>query len=484
LRPSNTIVELPRLLILYVLIALFLSGCNTLPQAVANSERDLAASTTQPTRQPTLIATVLPGATATLLPSTDTTSDTLTVAEIVLPETTTLPITSPTLPPPEPTASPPTATPVSEREQLFEQVWSLINEHYLYSDFRGVDWAAVRAEYAPQIALAADNEAAYAILSKMVRQLADQHSRFVPPTDAIAEDVRSSGREEQVGIGIVTVPLADAAFVQQVFPGSPAEQAGIQPRDRIVAVDGQFYAHVPIEGVAGSQVRLTIVRPGTEASSDVVITRQVVEGRISPLVRRLDGDIAYLAINTLWVSDMGEQVAGALTQLELDKPLRGIILDLRGNPGGWRDVLTTILSHFVEGEVGHFFNRREALPLTIDIGPGPDLRGRPLVVLIDGGTASYAELLAGILQREAGAWVVGTPSAGNTETIYAYDLNGGARLWVAQEGFRLRDGQNIEGNGVQPDIMITLDWTRYSEASDPSILEGTRLINDYYRAVK
>jgi carboxyl-terminal processing protease len=233
----------------------------------------------------------------------------------------------------------------------------------------------------------------------------------------------------------------------------------------------------------GTQVRLTIVRPG-EASRDVVLTRQLVEGRIGPLVRRLDNDIAYVAVTTLWVSDMGGQVAEELARFEQERPLRGLILDLRGNPGGWRNVLTDLLSLFVRGEVGSFFSRRADQPLLIESGPGPDLQGRPLVVLIDGGTASYAELLAGVLQREAGAWVVGAPSAGNTETIYAYDLADGARLWVAQEGFRLRDGTNLEGSGLTPDVPMDFDWTLYSEALDPGILEGLRLLDEQYQAVK
>jgi carboxyl-terminal processing protease len=471
-----------------MLLVFLLVGCAAFPQAGATHQEEALNTIATSTSQPTLIATVLPGATATIPPPAQVASANLSAAEVILPAATSLPTPLPTevasIVLAEPTPLLPTPTPLDERQQLFEQVWNTINEQYLYPDFRGVDWAAIRNEFAPLVAEVEDDEALYAVLTDMVSRLADQHSRFVPPSVAVAEDVRSQGREAQVGIGVITVPLADGAFVQQVFPGSPAEQAGIQPRDRIVAVDGEFYAYRPIEGAAGSQVRLTIVRPDSEESRDVVLTRQLVEGRISPLVRRLNGDIGYIAISTLWVSDMGEQVAGALTQLELEAPLRGVVLDLRGNPGGWRDVLTTVLSHFVRGEVGSFFNRREELPLIVDYGPGPDLVGRPLVVLIDGGTASYAELLAGILQQEAGAWVVGTPSAGNTETIYAYDLNGGARLWVAQEGFRLRDGSNIEGGGVQPDLLIALDWTRYSEASDPSILEAVRLINDQFKDVK
>jgi C-terminal processing protease CtpA/Prc len=97
------------------------------------------------------------------------------------------------------------------------------------------------------------------------------------------------------------------------------------------------------------------------------------------------------------------------------------------------------------------------------------LRGLPVVVLIDRSTASYAELLAAVLQQESRATVIGLPSAGNTETIYAYEITGGARLWVAQEVFQLNDGRDLEGRGVQPDIQPTSDWTRFRFEADPWI---------------
>jgi C-terminal peptidase prc len=365
--------------------------------------------------------------------------------------------------------------PRKERQQLFEETWAKIDEHYLYPDFRGVDWQAVYDEFQPRVAEVESNEEFYTLLTAMVDRLADNHSRFLAPSAADREDVRTSGREEQVGIGVITVPLADAALIQHVFPDSPAERAGLRPRDRIVAVDGLFYTNAAIEGPVDSQIRLTIVRPGEE-SRDVVLTRQPVEGRISPMAMRLSNDIGYLSISTLWINDMAEQVQHQLQELVAEQALRGLIIDLRGNPGGWRSVLTGVLGHFVEGPVGIFFSRRESIALTIEPRDQPDLSEVPLVVLVDGGTASYAEVMAAVLQHEAAAQVVGMPSAGNTETIYAYELAGGARLWVAQEGFRLRNNMNLEGVGVQPDVAMTLDWTRFSQAEDPGILAGIRII--------
>src|SRR6185295_19574249 len=91
---------------------------------------------------------------------------------------------------------------------------------------------------------------------------------------------------------------------------------------------------------------------------------------------------------------------------------------------------------------------------------------------VDYETASYGEVLAAILQREDHALVVGTRSAGNTETIYATVLSDGSRLWLAEEAFRLQNGMNLEGVGVQPDSTVDVDWTHYSEDDDPQLLEA------------
>lgn len=379
---------------------------------------------------------------------------------------------TPVSPPPDLT---PTSIPLLMRQQILAEVWTTVNDNYLYADFHGLDWAAVREEFMPLVAHAQSDEEFYHLLEQMVARLDDNHSRLLAPSAAKKEDVLSSGRDEQVGIGVIALPLPDSLLIQHVFPDSPADRAGLRARDRIVAVDGVFYTQARIEGPSGSKVRITVVRPG-EASRDMVLTRRLIEGRITPEARMLPGRVAYLEITTLWVNDMADQAGRALSDLQRQGRLNGLILDLRRNPGGWRAVLVSLLSHFVHGHVGDFFSRQGNVPLEITDDAQPDLRGLPLVVLVDGGTASYAELLASILQHEAGAVVIGVPSAGNTETIYSYDLTGGARLWVAQEGFRLRDGQNLEGVGVQPDIVMSQDWTRYSEAEDPWILAGLQVI--------
>jgi C-terminal peptidase prc len=367
--------------------------------------------------------------------------------------------------------------PLEVRQRILAQVWTTVANEYLYTDYRGVDWQSLQDEYAARVEYAEQRDEFYATIAEMVAQLGDQHSRFVPPAAVVAEDASTSGREITVGIGVVTRPHRDGAFVQVVFPDSPAERSGLRPRDRIISVNGRPYRAEDgdLHGDAGTSVRLTVVRPAGKPY-DVVLVRQEVQSRIVPYYRRFPGDIGYVSIPTLWVSDMGEQVSGALTDLVAGGELRGLIIDVRANRGGWGEVLSEVLSHFVRGQVGVFFGRQSVRPLVIAPPAGPDLRRVPVVVLVDGETASYAELLAAVLQREAGAQIVGSHTAGNTETIYAHTFEDGSRLWLAQEGFRLQDGENLEGVGVEPSSVVDTDWTRYSEDDDPQLLEALRLL--------
>lgn len=443
-------------------------GCAVRPAAVPPVAQPPTATAVAVAAAGTIVA-VPPAPTATVAAQATAVVAAVVAPTVVQPSATTIAASTETPPPP------PTPLPAESRQQIFNEVWKTIDENYLYADFRGVDWAAVRDEFAPRAAAARTDAGFYELVGQMVNRLGDDHSRFLPPSAAQRQDELTSGREEQVGIGVITLPLSDSLLIQHVFPDSPAARAGLRPRDRIVTIDGFFYAQRDIQGPEGSKVRLTVVRPGSD-SRDIVIVRRRVEGLIEPTARRLPNNIGYLNITTLWVSDMDKLVSQTLTSISGPTPLDGLIVDLRSNPGGWRSVLTGILSHFVGGEVGSFTSRKGDLPLTIDSRSTPDLRGIPIVVLIDGGTASYAELIAAVLQRQAGAVVIGAPSAGNTETIYSYELTGGARLWVAQEGFRLRDGSVLEGVGVQPDITLLDDWTRFSEVDDPGINLAVQLL--------
>ena len=448
---------------------LMLSGCGMTAQEtidVAEVTNVAQAATPSSTSQPTVM--VEPAASP---------EPTLEVA--ATPE----PTTEPTMTAePASTATPKAPLTLEQRTALFNDVWQTINEHYLYSDFNGVDWGMIQAAYAPMIEAAADDAEVYRILARMVEELDDRHSRFAPPEDARSEDALSSGTDTYVGIGVLTNQEPEAALVTMVFADSPAAEAGILRGDRIIGVEGKPFTNTDvIRGPEGSQVRLTVQTPQA-APRELVLTRRPVQGRIIASSQRLPNapQIGYIYIPSLWADDMHTQVISELKRLRSEEPaLAGMIIDLRGNGGGWRNVLEGILSQFVYGDVGEFYSQEAAYPLKIqDDIQAAYYRDLPLVVLIDNNSASYAEVLAGSLQY-AGATVIGVPSQGNTETIFQYNFEDGSRLWVAQEGFRLPDGTNFEGSGVQPDYVIEGDWTQYSLPNDPAILSAIAVIEQH-----
>jgi carboxyl-terminal processing protease len=451
-------------------VALMLVSCGapsasaTTPTAGQLPTATVAAATSAPTLAPTLRPS--------LVPPSPTLQPTPTAFPTAIPTPTDAPTELPAIETPTPAM-----LGYQERRDIFEEVWRTVEKKYLYPDFHGLDWNAVHDQYGAKLEQDQTRDDFYAMMVEMLALLNDQHSRFEPPAIAQLENAKTSNDEVTVGIGVLTKPRADGAFIQIVFPDSPAARAGISPRDRIIAVDGHPYRAEDgdLLGEAGSSVRLTVVRPGAKLR-DVVLTRQEVRNHIVPSYRRFPGDIGYVTVPTLWVTDMHEQVNGALTDLVAEGRLNGLILDMRANSGGWSYVMSGLLSHFVRGQVGAFVNRQHVRPLEVPPPDGPDLRGLPLVVLVDNETASYGEVLAAILQREDKALLVGTRSAGNTETIYATVLSDGSRLWLAEEAFRLQNGVNLEGVGVQPDSVVDVDWTHYSEDDDPQLLEALRLL--------
>lgn len=384
------------------------------------------------------------------------------------------------------TASPAPSAPVAEERApapypggpaLLDEVLSLITNEYIDAGDATFDTQTLRDKYRPIVAAADDRAQVYQAMAALVDALGDRHSRFVPP--AAAASLASDGAipRATAGIGALLTPVRGGALVQVVYPESPAARANIQARDRIIAVNGRAYTPQDgdLTGEIGDIVRLAIARPGTKPY-DVVLHYAPFTPHIVPTSQRFAGDIGYLAIPSLWVDDMGDRVSGALTDLLAAGRLQGLIIDLRGNRGGWEPVLVNILGHFSRGTVGSFVGPGGVRPLAIRATSGPDLRAMPLIVLIDGETSSYAEVLAAVLRRESDAQIVGARSAGNTETIYSHTLSDGSQLWLAQERFRMRDGSTLEQIGVTPDIELDIDWATFSLEDDPHILDALRLL--------
>jgi len=384
---------------------------------------------------------------------------------------------TPVVPQPTPTLA---ALDSTKRAELFDRVWSAVDSHYIDADKGGVDWKAIKAEYRPQALAAASMPIFYDTLTRMVSELGDRHSRFEDPQRAFAQRALASGEDAYVGVGVLTVPVEDGLLVTTVFENSPAAEAGIARRDVVVAVDGRPVSHADtrLGGEQGSPVTLTVRSPDGAERAVTLRCRAVVAHYLPEAYLLPDTRVGYVLIQSFWPQNTAADTTAALERL-LDQhgELDGLIVDVRGNGGGWRTVLEGVLGNFVAGEVGTFFGQNNSYALSVAAGPlRRRLDGVPLVVLVDGETESYAEVFAAVLQAEGRAEIVGAPSAGNTETIFAYDFEDGSRLWIAQEGFRLSNGDDLEGRGVAPDRALEVDWTRFSERRDPHIVAALEML--------
>jgi carboxyl-terminal processing protease len=448
------------------------------PAPTATTVALLPVATPTPEEEPVSTSTEQPEPTA--LPTSEPTSETFATST---PEE--IPSSQPEATVESGSVQPtPTLVPRAERVRIFEEVWKTVDDNYLYKGFNGVDWNALHDKYLPLATNAATSDDFYKAISDMVDQLKDDHSRYLSPQDAREEDDLQSGNANYVGIGVLSSPDVTSLLLIFVFPNSPAEKAGLQRRDRITAVDGIPFIDPRTEpsrirGPRGTAVRLTVKSPGRQ-SREVSVVRDTINGEIVPTASRLKAapNIGLLVIPDLWTDDMDALVNDRLRDL-LDgpTPLAGLIMDVRGNGGGFRTVLESILGEFVSGDVGTFFNQTSENPFIIQKGPLFDrLKNVPLVVLVDKGSESYTEALAAALQARGRATLVGTPTAGNTETIYRYDFDDGSRLWVAEESFKLPDGTNLEGRGAIPDVRIDKDWTDYTDDDDPYILAALQLL--------
>ena len=387
----------------------------------------------------------------------------------------------------------------SARAEIFEQVWTTINEKYYDATFNGVDWNAVKKKYLAEVGGAADDQDFYALLDRMAGELRDSHTRVYSP--AQRED-RKKQRRASVGISIREID--GVPVVASVEPDSEAARAGIEPGMIVRAVGGQPIEKAVTEaraavGVSSSE-RATAMRifskiltgePETALNIELAdargrvrkftLTRRTVSAKPTVTARILPSGIAYLKFGK-FDEDLEKQLENAL---ESTKNAPALIVDLRGNGGG-------------DGEVGLrfaglFFNEKIAvaqivtrtgkpplpeIPMTLEAGEkGRQLFSRPVVILISEGTASTSELITNAFQEQKRAVVFGTNSCGCVLAFLDFKpLKGGGDLTLSEFGFVSAKGRRLEGGGVTPDKIVPLQLKDIRAGRDRALEEAERYL--------
>ena len=250
----------------------------------------------------------------------------------------------------------------------------------------------------------------------------------------------------------------------------------MRPHDLILALDS-----VPVlervddlNGPAGTTVTLTVQSPGS-ATRAVPVTNWPLTSPPAVTAERLEpAGVLLITIHTLWDTNTATLLQSHL-KAQAETPA-GIILDLRTNRGGSEANLLGCLAPFTQGTVGQFVRRDGQRPLQVEGVNLNQSQSVPLVVLVGRDTSSYAEVLAGVLQSNGRARLVGDVTQGNVETIWPHDFEDGSRLWLAEETFRPVVGAAWERNGVQPDYYLPLDWSEFTRENDPHLALALELL--------
>lgn len=266
------------------------------------------------------------------------------------------------------------------------------------------------------------------------------------------------------GLGLSVIMEDGAVKVISPFRGSPAEKAGLKAGDYITHLDGVLYyereldeAVAKMRGQAGTSIRLTIFRPGRDDSFDVTVTRGVIE--LEPVTWELKDRIGVIMVNE-FSRDVGRDVNGAIRALtsEAGGKLDGLVLDLRSNPGGSLDEAVALSDIFLDK--GDIVSQRGRLASENEfyraetMFRGDAIKGLPLVVLIDAGSASASEIVAGALQDHKRAVVMGERSfgKGSVQSLIGLDRQSAVKLTTAR--YYTPSGHSVQEGGIEPDIRV------------------------------
>jgi C-terminal peptidase prc len=390
------------------------------------------------------------------------------------------------LPPPTPSAVDATLT--EQQLKTYRALWEVVNENYVYADFNGLDWAAIGEKYQALIEAGLTEDDFYYAMNLMLWELGDNHSFYESPDEVAATDATFAGDTAYVGMGAVISPIPDSdqAVVIYTFPDSPARNGGLQAHDTIVTINGLapvdadgYLDDAVIRGPEGSTAALVIQRPGQAEPFEITLTRGRIHSALPVEYCAVRGTrIGYIFIPGLDDETVGDQVRTALEAFTASGPLEGVILDNRQNGGGADTVVEEILGFFVDGKMGAFVGHRYSQSLTIRAEAIGNSQSAPLVVLVDVDTASFGEIMSGILQNEGRATIVGQTTLGNVETLWGFDLDDGSRAWIAAQTFR---PNNLEAGvweetGIVPEVFQPTRWDLFNEANDPALASAVQLL--------
>src|SRR5689334_3954889 len=328
---------------------------------------------------------------------------------------------------------------------------------YQALDRFGAAFAAARANYpeSPD-----DRKMVEDALNGMISDL-DPHSSYFDPKTFAEMQVKTSG--SYGGVGLVISAEEGSINVVSPIDDTPASRAGIKAGDRILAIDGKGLQGLSLDkvqdllrGPSGTKVNLTMLRSGGKESFQVALIRAAIQ--VEAVKYHREGNVGYIRIPA-FNEETNDGVVAAVKTLrkQIGPALQGYIIDLRDDGGGVLDQAIAVSDDFLDGgEIVSTRGRRPEDTQRYDAKPGDIAEGKPLVVLINGGTASASEIVAGALQDHKRATVVGMTSFGKGSVQTIIPLNGGAdgALHLTTARYYTPSGRSIQATGIVPDLAV------------------------------
>ncbi|BAZ23852.1 carboxyl-terminal protease [Kalymmatonema gypsitolerans NIES-4073] len=349
----------------------------------------------------------------------------------------------------------------NSHRQIVDQAWQIINRKFVGTNFNSQNWLQTRREV-----LSKDyttKQAAYDAIRAMLRKLNDPETRLLDGKQLASLEMESSGKF--IGVGLIDFSVDSDEKTKELrvvtaIADTPAARAGLQPKDIIQAIDGvptktlsHDQAMMRLRGQAGTQVVLTVRRQGK--TFDVPLLREAIS--VQPVRTSLKQEggkiIGYIAL-TQFTPNASQEMRNAVKEL-LNKNVDGFLIDLRNNPGGLLQPSTEIASLFLNKERVASIRDRTGSLEQIQTS-GSKLTNKPVVVLVNDGTASASEVLAGALQDNRRALLVGTTTFGRGRLHGGEQLSDNSVVLVSVGNLLTPGGRDISRFGIKPDYVVEI----------------------------
>jgi carboxyl-terminal processing protease len=374
-------------------------------------------------------------------------------------------------------------------KELIDEVWQIIDRSYVDGTFNQKDWRAIRKQYLGKTYQ--NKQEVYKSVRLMLKNLNDPYTRFMDPKEFRDLQVDTSGQLVGVGIQLSQDEKTKKLVVISPIEDTPAFKAGVLSKDIIIKIDGKSTKGMDvnnavqlIRGKEGTKIKLTIQRDGSQVLDFNLLRKQIeihsVEAKFRP--KELGG-IGYIRLKQ-FSANAAPEMAEAIKKLE-GQGANGYVLDLRSNPGGLLYGAIDIAQMWMnDGKIVSTVNRQG----TGDVATakGTALTTKPLVILVDGGSASASEILSGALQDNKRAQLVGTKTFGKGLVQSVRPLADGSGMAVTIAKYFTPSGKDINHAGIKPDVEVKLskaqikalvkDRAKVATAADPQYAKALQTL--------